>query len=101
MEFPVGVHHYFDRKVCTFHYWFLYVKPKKGWEEYLKSARAESAAAGYLLTVPPEELVKAVIAGAVVHPNEGASVPAVTSAGGSEPAAPKEAQPSAQPQQQS
>lgn len=59
MEFPVGVHHYFDQKVCTLHYWTLYVKPKRRWQEYLKFVQADSVAAGYHLTLPSDEVVKA------------------------------------------
>jgi hypothetical protein len=65
MEFPEGMHHYFDEKVCSFHHWFLYVRPRQGWEKYLAFARAESAAAGYNVTLPPDEVVKAIIRGDV------------------------------------
>jgi hypothetical protein len=63
MEFPAGMHHYFDQKVCTFHYWLRYVKPKRGWEDYHEHAKAESATAGYVMTLPSDEVIKAGIAG--------------------------------------
>jgi hypothetical protein len=72
MEFPVGVHHYFEEKVCTFHFWLLYVRPKRSWEEYLKLERTHSESAGYVLTFPSEELVKAVLAGGAL-PKEASS----------------------------
>jgi hypothetical protein len=59
MEFPAGMHHYFDKKVCTFHYWLAYVSPKRSWEDYLRLERAGSASAGYVLTLPPDEVIKA------------------------------------------
>jgi hypothetical protein len=65
MEFPEGMHHYFDEKVCSFHHWFLYVRPKKSWENYLRFAQAEGAAAGYHITLPPDEVIKAAIRGDV------------------------------------
>lgn len=65
MEFPEGMRHYFDEKVCSFHQWFLYVRPRKGWENYLAFARADGATAGYHITLPPDEVIKAVIRGEV------------------------------------
>jgi hypothetical protein len=62
MEFPEGMHHYFDEKVCSFHHWFLYVRPRMGWEKYL--ARA-GGGAGYHLTLPSDEVMKAIIRGDV------------------------------------
>jgi hypothetical protein len=59
MEFPVGVHHYFSEKACTFHFWLLQVFPKRSWEEYLKFAKAEGASIGYVLTFPPDEVIRA------------------------------------------
>ncbi|HVP23928.1 MAG TPA: hypothetical protein VMS77_08465 [Conexivisphaerales archaeon] len=57
MEFPTGVHHYFSQKTCTFHYWTNYVRPRTSWKEFLDFAKAESAAAGYHLTLPPDAIV--------------------------------------------
>lgn len=74
MEFPEGMHHYFDEKVCSFHHWVLYVRPRRGWEEYLTFVQAEGAAAGYHVTLPPDEVIRAVIRGEVT--------PVVGSAGG-------------------
>ena len=65
MEFPEGMHHYFDGKVCSFHQWLLYVRPRKGWEDYLTFAQADGAAAGYHVTLPPDEVIRAAIRGDV------------------------------------
>lgn len=65
MEFPEGMHHYFDEKVCSFHYWLLYVRPRKGWEDYLSFEQADGAAAGYHVTLPPEEVIRTAIRGDV------------------------------------
>jgi hypothetical protein len=75
MEFPAGMHHYFDKKVCTFHYWLLYVNPRKGWEEYLEFARAEGAAAGYVVTLPPDVVMKTTTGRAVQGSPEGTKAP--------------------------
>ena len=92
MEFPPGIHHYFQQKVCTFHYWFLYVNPKKGWEEYLKFAKTDGGSAGYVLTFPPESVVKAVGMPATEVPAPAQSPP--------QPAAqPAPAEPAPKPQQ--
>ncbi len=63
----MGVHHYFEEKVCTFHFWLLYVRPKRSWEEFLKLERAHSESAGYILTFPSDELIKAVLAGGALQ----------------------------------
>jgi hypothetical protein len=65
MEFPEGMRHYFNEKVCSFHYWFLFVRPRKEWEDYLTFARADGASAGYHLTLPPDEVIKTAILGDV------------------------------------
>ena len=75
MEFPPGVHHYFQEKVCTFHFWLLYVKPKKGWEEYLKFTTADGASAGYVLTFPPEAVMKEPSGGAARSPPPAPATP--------------------------
>ena len=82
MEFPEGMHHYFDEKVCSFHHWFLYVRPRRGWENYLIFAKADGAAAGYHLTFPSDEVMEAAIRGEsppVVAPGVGTHSPEATS----------------------
>jgi hypothetical protein len=88
MEFPEGMHHYFDEKVCSFHHWFLYVRPRKGWENYLNFAKADGAAAGYHLTLPPDEVIAAAIRGEsppVVAPGVSEHPPEAASANQGQP----------------
>lgn len=57
------MHHYFEEKVCTFHHWALYVRPRKGWEEYRKLVELERAAVGYHLTFPSDDVIQSVVVG--------------------------------------
>ncbi len=58
MEFPEGMHHYFEEKLCTFHHWSVHIRPRKTWEEYHRFAELEAAGIGYHLTFPPEDVMR-------------------------------------------
>jgi hypothetical protein len=100
MEFPEGMHHYFDEKVCSFHHWLLYVRPRKGWEDYLIFAHADGAAAGYHVTLPPDEVIRAVIRGdvaPVIGPVGGKQATQTSDAGQGQPPGTSKDQTTAQP----
>ena len=100
MEFPEGMHHYFAEKVCTFHHWFLYVRPRRGWENYLTFAQAEGASAGYHLTLPPDEVMRAAIRGdaaPVIAPVGGNQATQTPDAGQGQPPSSSKDQATAQP----